>query len=142
MVGDTAEDTKLLRDMAEGAKEYISSFSWCPKIGAMYLGYGVGGVIAIFLVEFQEKIAETDDQLWVIVGDVPKAYMVVEADDSPRDALISYCSLMEDWINAVLTFGDFNDVFPVSAPRTMEHARMLRSRLDFLRSEIIETMEK
>ena len=140
LVGDDEEDTKLLREMAVTARNYISSFSWCPTISAMYLAYGVGGVVAIFLVEFVEKIAGTDDRLWVVVGDLPSAYIVVEPQDSSREALDRYCQVLDNWINEVLTFGDFQNVFPVKAPRTPASAELLRRRLDFVRTQLIYKM--
>lgn len=135
--GEDEEDTKLLNEMAVAAKNYITSFEWCLPITAMYLADGIGGIIAIFLVEFAGKIDGTDDKLWVVVGDLPPAYMVVDSDDCAKEALEAYCRLMDDWITAVRAKGSFEDVYPVSAPRTGEYADMLQTRLDFLRKEII-----
>ena len=103
----------------------------------MYLGYGIGGVIAVFQLEFKHKIADTDQRLWIIVGDLPSAYVVVEPQDSAQKAIERYCEVMDGWIAAVLSLGDFSDVFPVNAPRTAENAELLRLRLDYLRAEII-----
>jgi hypothetical protein len=140
LTGDDEEDGRLLREMADEARSYIRSFSWCPPIKAMYLGHGIGGVVAIFLVEFERKIKGTDDRLWIIVGDFPSAYIVVEPQDSAREALERYCEVMDDWIGEVLGSGDFQDVFPVDAPRTPANADMLRRRLEFMRREIIPQM--
>ena len=138
---DGEEEAALLCDMAAKARSYVSSFSWCPNIKAAYLAFGIGKVVGVFLFDFQSKVGGTDDRLWVMVGDLPDAYLVVEPDDSAKEALVRYCELMDDWISAVLTFGKFDDVFPVAAPRTIENANLLRRRLDFLRSEIIPTMD-
>lgn len=135
--GEDEEDTKLLAEMAVHARNYVTSFEWCLPITAMYLADGIGGIVAIFLVEFKGKIDGTDDRLWVVVGDLPPAYMVVELDDCAQEALERYCLLMDDWIAAVRDKGDFGNVYPVSAPRTEEYAEALQSRLKFLREEII-----
>ena len=135
--GEDETDTELLNKMAVQARNYITSFKWCLPITAMYLADGIGGIIAIFLVEFDGKIDGTDDRLWVVVGDLPPAYMVVESDDCAREALERYCLLMDDWVNAVRGNGDFGSAYPVSAPRTEEYADMLQSRLDTLRESII-----
>lgn len=134
--GEDEKDTRLLKEMAVRARDYITSFKWCLPITAMYLADGIGGVVAIFLVEFDGKIGGTDDRLWVVAGDLPSAYMVVEPD-SPRAALEAYCLLMDDWVAAVRGNGDFKDVFPVTAARTEEHAGMLQRRLAFLRKEVV-----
>jgi hypothetical protein len=137
IVGGDEEDTKLLREMAAEAREYICGFHWCLPIKAMFVADGVGGVIALFLVEFEGKIGGTDDRLWVVVGDLPSAYMVVNSDETPQEALENYCVLMDDWIAAVLGSGDLDSVFPVEAPATRENAELLRSRMAFLREHII-----
>ena len=142
IVGEDEEDTALLRKMATDACDYLSSFAWCPRIKEMYLAYGVGRVVAIFFVEFSEKIRGTDDKLWIVVGDLPNAYLVVEPSDNPADALTRYCELMEDWISAVQTTGDLLNVFPVTAAPTRENAENLRSRIEFLKKELISKMSK
>src|SRR5688572_15136850 len=95
--GEDAEDTALLSAMAREARTYITSFDWCPPILQSYLAYGVGGVAAIFLFQFAEKIGGTDQELWVVVGDLPSAYLVVIPEDSPKSALGRYCELMDEW---------------------------------------------
>ena len=138
--GDDAADTALLLDMARTAREYIMSFAWCPPINVMYLAHGVGGVVAIFFVEFPRKISGTDDKLWIVVGDLPSAYLVVEPDDSPGDALERYCGIMEDWIAAVRDGADLNNVYPVTAEPSRENADLLERRVAFLLAEIIPRM--
>jgi len=138
--GDDANDTALLLDMARSAREYITAFAWCPPITGLYLAHGVGGIVAVLFIEFARKIKGTDDRLWIIVGDLPSAYLVVEPDDSPGDALERYCGLMEDWIGAVRDGGELNDVYPVSAEPTQENASLLERRVAFLLAEIIPRM--
>jgi hypothetical protein len=135
--GDSDEDTALLLKMADQAREYIQAFRWCPPIDAMYFGDGVGGLVAAFLVVFHEKIQRTDDELWVVVGDLPSAYMVVEPDETPTQALAKYCSLMEDWVIAVRGSCPPDDVFPVPVPATQENATQLYRRISFIRKEIV-----
>lgn len=140
IMGEDAADTASLRDMATSAQDYITSFNWCPPITAGYLASGVGGIVAIFLFEFTRKIQDTDDRLWVIVGDLPSAYLVVEPDDSPPDALERYCSLMEDWIAAIRDPTPPEKAFPVAAEPTSENADLLERRIAFLLAEIIPRM--
>lgn len=137
MQGEDEKDTRLLSEMSIWARNYITSFDWCLPIRGMYLGDGIGGIVAIFLFEFGGKIGGTDDKLWVVVGDLPPAYMVVAPNDSPQEALERYCLLMDDWVAAVRGSGNFDGVYPVRAPRTEEYAGMLERRLTMLRNEII-----
>ena len=139
--GEDDEDTNLLREMGKEAHEFITGQEWCPPIRNFYFADGVGGVFALFLVDFSEAIADSpDDSLWVVVGDLPSAYFVSESADTPRAALECYCFIMEDWVAAVVNDTDLDEVYPVEAEPTKKNARELQSRVDFLRSEIIPAM--
>ena len=140
IVGDDEDDTRLLREMASEARAYLEDFEWCPPIRSLHLGLGVGGVVAAFLVQFDEVIEDTsDDALWVVVGDLPSAYVIVEPEDDGVAGLSRYCELMEDWAFNVLKGKSLDDSFPVEAEATHEHAEMLNSRIAFIRTEILES---
>ena len=139
IVGEDAEDTALLQSMAVDARRFLAGFHWCPPIKALYLGDGIGGVVAVFVAELSERIAGTDDMLWIIVGDLPSVFLVPDEIASPRQALEAYCELMDDWIQAVDSGEGLEEVYPVEAAPTPANARALASRLKFLREEIIPT---
>ena len=129
--GDSPEDTTALSSMAKRAAEYLTKFHWCPPVAELRLQAGIGGVVAVFQAILERKIDESDDRLWVVVGDLPPAYLVVNSDDeSAATVLETYCGLMEDWVDAVKTPGaSFDSVFPVEAERTLGNALQLsRSR--------------
>jgi hypothetical protein len=139
--GDDDEDTALLRDMGKQATAFIEEHEWCPPIRNFYLAYGIGDVVALFLVDFTEAIADSpDDSLWVVVGDLPSAYFVSESADTPRAALECYCNIMDDWVSAVVNDTDLEEVYPLEVEPTEANVRELQSRLDFLRTEIIPEM--
>ena len=50
IAGDDDEDTALLQQMLEAAKNYILSFYWCQSILGSYFAGGVGKIVAIFLL--------------------------------------------------------------------------------------------
>lgn len=138
LVGEDAEDTEQLRKMARDAEAYITSHRWAPPVDQLLLGYGLGGVLALFLAKFSELLpGGEDDCLWVVVGDLPPAYFVVDAAPNARGALSVYCELMEDWANRVIAEDDLGEAFPVEAEPTEEHAQMLKSRLRFIRDKVI-----
>jgi hypothetical protein len=136
--GEDDEDTALLRGMAEEARDFVTAHDWCPPIRNLYLATGVGAVVALFLVDFAQQIpGSEDDSLWLVVGDLPFAYFVTENSGTPREALETYCRLMDEWIVAVANGGDLGEAYPVEAEPSIENARELQSRVDFLRTEII-----
>lgn len=135
--GDSSDDTLSLRQMAADARKYLRSHKWCPTIKKLYLADGVGGIVAIFLAELSEPIQGQDTYLWVIVGDLPSAYLVVEDLTTPLQALFEYCSLMEKWADAVLSGKTLDNLFPVAEAPTEENARNLKRRITFIRDQIL-----
>ena len=144
MQGDDQEDTEKLAEMSKKADNYITSYRWCPDIKEKYFGFGVGGIFAVFLYRFalplrwtNGAVTDMDDWLWVIVGDLPSAYLVVDDAPTPGLALGIYCVLMEDWANCILSDNSVENCFPVAASPTKEHAEMLLKRTSWIREEII-----
>ena len=137
--GDSPEDTKLLRTMADEARAYLSGFNWCPQIRNLYLAFGIGGVVGLYLAELEDKIDDQDGYLWVIVGDLPTAYLVADST-TPYQALETYGSLMTDWADAVDSGASLEDVFPVATKPTRENAANLRRRLLFLKNNVLPTL--
>jgi hypothetical protein len=137
MTEEDLEDVALLKDMAKEARQYLQSHDWCPPIRKLSLGYGVGGVVALFHAELAHAIDGTDDELWVAVGDLPSAYFVYEGNEDPGDALEQYCRLMEEWAMAVRRGSPVDECFPVDAPATVENAEALLSRIAFIRAELV-----
>ena len=136
MRGDSAKDTELLQTMHRGAREFLSSHSWCKSIADDRLGFGVGGVIAAFLFKVTRTRGRAE-RLWVIEGDLPSAYLVTDRAKTSHEALVMYVELMRDWIAAVRSGTGLKDVFPVRAAATKKHASMLESRLRFLEKQIV-----
>lgn len=138
IAGADSEDRQALLDLAEQASSYIKSFRWCPPIEQLLLAFGVGGVVALFLIRFERAIGGGGDrELWIVVGDLPPAYFVTDEARTPAQALEVYCELMEDWADQVLSRGDTTESFPVAVEPTKEHAEMLKSRLEFIRQKLI-----
>ena len=137
MRGDDDEDTALLRDMLEGAKRYLTSFKWCGGIEASYFGLGVGKVIAVFFFRIRPAKQDVDTELWVVVGDVPPAYLVTDQAPNPACALKMYIDLMGEWVTAVREGRPVDELIPVNVAPTVEWADKLDSRLVFLEKEIL-----
>jgi hypothetical protein len=135
MVGDDDEDTALLRQMSDEATEYISSFSWCETIVATYFGGGVGGVFAIFFYKIRPARAEVDPWIWVIVGDIPPAYLPISDCRSAAEAFKRYMCGMSKWVELARNgqAGSAEQgVPPVNVPATPEWAEELERRLQIL----------
>lgn len=137
MRGDSAADTDLLEKMAEEAKAFLQAFEWCTAIDGSYFGYGVGGVVGVFLFRIVPAAEGVDDCLWVIIGDLPPAYLVADENRTPGGALRSYTDQMRRWVAAVESAQPVDELIPVDAPATLETALALKKRLAFLEAEIL-----
>lgn len=137
--GEDAEETSLLRGMFEEAKAYILGQAWCQSVVESYFGVGIGGVVAAFLFRIV-PVGDTDEWLWVVVGDLPTAYLVTDQIERPVDVLAVYCDVMQSWVDAVLCGTSTIDEFPVAAPEDAAHAKMLAERIRLLREEVIPSL--
>jgi hypothetical protein len=135
--GDDAEDTDLLRKMAERANEYLRSFRWCKEIRESYFGDGIGGIVAVFLFRIAPSEPDVDEWLWVVVGDVPPAYLVTDGCKSPSQAIEGYIEEMSRWVDLAKQGRSSPKVIPVPVEATPEHGAALESRLRFLREVIV-----
>ena len=133
------EESLVLADI-ELCKEYVSSFSWCKKILAIYYGGGVAGKLAVFLVHLEPvEGSGADSWVWIICGDLPSAYIRADLNTTPSEALADYVSVMQDWSRSVLEGGSLDNSFPVDADATSENAKALNSRMDFVSKNIINS---
>ncbi len=137
MRGENRRDTSLLKGMLREAEDYLLAFKWCKKIEESYFGLGVGGVVAVFLFKIVPGRVDVDEWIWVVVGDLPPAY--ITTDDAPNAAcaLDGYIGAMLEWVEAVLAGRSVEKTIPVNAAPTRENALALRSRLAFLDKEIL-----
>jgi len=129
-VGDDELDTRLLLEMNEEAKSFLLGFKWCSDIRRSFFGDGFGGIIAAFLIELIPASAQVDEWLWVVVGEVPPAYLVTDEIPDAASALETYVDLMNEWVDAVESGLPTSDLIPVNAPPTVETATLLKRRLD------------
>jgi len=140
MSGDDEEDTTLLREMLEQAKNYVHSFSWCDSIISSLFAGGVGKVFAIFLFKINSSHRDVDPWEWVFVGDIPPTYLPLEDASSKKAAFECYLDGMGRWV-AVAREGrepqPEDCCPPVNVPPTPEWAETLDSRLRML-SEVIK----
>jgi hypothetical protein len=137
MIGDDEDETSRLQKMELRARDYLLSFGWCDSIRNLYFGSGVGDVFAVFFAHIQSSHPEVDEYLWIIVGDLPPAYLVADDCPTPRDALICYLELMREWVALAKEGKASENVIPVNVPATPEWAEVLEGRLNTLEKEII-----
>ena len=109
-----------------------------PRNQSGKLWIGVAYILVVFLFEIVHARRESDDKVWVIVGDLPSAYIMPEDSPNPATALDSYIGAMEQWVAAAKIGGNVEELIPVNVPATRKMAKV-ESRLRFLDKEISRT---
>jgi hypothetical protein len=135
--GEDAEETRDLNQMVQEARGFVASFAWCQKIAECYFGFGVGGIVAIFLFRIEPRGENVDEWLWTVVGDLPPAYLVTDIAPDAANALRVYIREMQRWVGAVKNGEPVEDLIPVNVPATLINAENLERRLRFLEQELL-----
>jgi hypothetical protein len=131
------DDAEEVLALADRASAFLATLTWCRGVRERWVGIAVPGVVGVFLLCIEPSSPTVDEWLWVIVGDLPPAYLVTDDAPNPAAALDGYISEMHAWVRAVRDGAPRDDLIPVNAPATPEYADMLESRLRFLRAEVI-----
>jgi hypothetical protein len=135
---ETSPD-KTVAAMAASAEQFLAAQSWCSQVYSVTPVFGLEGVVGVFRCTLLPSQPDADMMVWVVTGDLPPAYLVHEPGDSWQDALTAYVAEMGHWVAAIQdgrTPG--SDIIPVQAPPTRYHAEMLASRLEFLRTRLVD----
>jgi hypothetical protein len=124
--------------LARKATRFLSSFRWCSAVRESFLAFDCGSILGVFLFHIQPRLIGVDEFLWVVVGDVPPAFLV--CDDAPdwHCALQCYIREMQRWVHAVREGSGLDGVIPVNVSPTLEHADMLSRRLGFIKDHFVD----
>ena len=131
-------ESDALRRSCDEVRKYLKNYVWCKRIKGMWFAGGFSK-ISVFFVELES--VNYDDKLWVIVGDLPPAHLVIDDIPDFKEALLVYASHMRDWISAVRLRKSIRDCIPVDVAPTKEHAHLLERRIDFIEKEYIPGLQ-
>lgn len=135
-----SEEDKNLYGLSVKAKNYLLRHQWCKSILSGWLAVYWEGVLGVFLFEIEPSGSGVDEYVWIVVGDIPPAYVDVESGENSREVLEGYVAIMRDWADTVLKGESVEDCYPVEVPATKEYADMLQNRLDLLDTFISEEL--
>ncbi|MBB6412206.1 hypothetical protein [Mesorhizobium sangaii] len=124
------------------AREYIQFYDWGKNIKTEYFGYGAEGIVYIFLFEISPGRPDVPAWIWVIVGDVPPAYMPGDDVRTPYEALDGYIGAMEEWVEAARKGKSVAKLIPVNVPANPANAEMLGKRLKFLDEKVLPLLQE
>ena len=137
MRGESASGTGDLRRMLAEDERYITGFQWCKGVVASYFGLGVGGIVGVFLFQIRPNGTLAEEWVWVVVGDLPLAYISTFDCPNPATALDTYVGAMTDWVEAARAGVDVSELIPANVPPTAEFANSLEKRLHFIDEHIL-----
>lgn len=134
------DEAKGVRDIAALAERFLTRQRWCRRVSEIRVGFAVPPVFGLFLASI-EPDGDGDPLLWVMVGDLPPAYLVTDDAPNPAEAMRRYVEEMTRWVDAVRAGEPLDGIIPVEAAPTAEHAEMLFSRLQFIRERLVPMVE-
>ena len=140
--GEDEGETEELKAMHKEACSYICSFKWCLDVKASYLGFGIGRVVGIFLVNITPSKASLPNWVWIVIGDLPPAYISIRCNSTPYHAIRGYIREMRKWVDAVEDGTSIDDLIPVNIAPIAENADRLDSRLNRLETEILPIIKR
>lgn len=124
------------------AREFLLYYDWCKEILEQYVGLFVEGIVGVFLFRISPSRPDVDDWVWVIVGDLPPAYLTCESCPNPATALDGYLGAMYEWVEAASNGKSVADLIPVNVPASPSNAELLRKRLDFLDQRVLSDYQE
>lgn len=141
--GNRSREAVALHKTAGLAKSYLSSFSWCVNVLALYYNQGIPQA-ALFLAKIEATPPVKDDEVWIVAGDLPPLYLdCLEVPDG-QVAFECYCLLAREWIDAVRSNQSVENMFPVTTadgrrglPASVETADMLESRVRYIEDNLL-----
>jgi len=109
--------------LVKRANEFLDGFAWAQRLKNLRVAHLVPGAFGLFVIELSPLSPGIDQYIWVVVGDLPPAYLSSEYTESPREALDGYMGEMQAWAEAVEKGKPIDVLIPVNGPR---HWRMRR----------------
>ena len=132
------DEYKAILKLSDKAKEFLEDQSWCVKTIRTWYDIGIYDKVGVFLFQIEPLNETVDEFIWVIIGDLPTVYLD-QSVLTGQEALRTYCELMTDWSENILNGKSIADCYPVAASATVENAKLLKSRIEFIKRELLTT---
>ncbi len=140
---DGREDHEGFDAIEKEARNFLTTYTWCPPVEGVYVGCYCPPVVAVFAYKVEKSppigIDSTDilEWIWVVAGDLPPAYLINEEITDALVALAGYTAVASDWVKAVEGGDTVDDFVYFDLPADKEHAAMLRPRIDLLKQHFL-----
>ncbi len=135
------DDEPDLHSLSIDAERYLLMHRWCEGIVNGWLAVYWEGILAVFLFQIDPTHNGVDKYVWIVIGDIPPAYIDVQSGRNPKEALDSYVLIMSEWVDNIMDGKAVAESYPVAMPPVKENAVMLKKRLDILQDLIEEELD-
>ena len=129
--------------MNAAAEAYINGFKWCKQINEAHLYYNLGATLCVFLFKIDniQSKDEADNNLWIIVGDLPSMYLDTYNVKSLKEVLENYADLAGEWADKIIAKQSLKNCFPFDEKPSLKLAKLLKSRVEFINSNLLNNIE-
>ncbi|HEV8273007.1 MAG TPA: DUF4826 family protein [Chitinophagaceae bacterium] len=124
------------------SKEYLGRQKWCKGIHNGWLFTNIGYALNIFLYKIENEQSPEDNLLWVMVGDIPSIYLDTYGIKSTKEVVENYIELANDWIFHAESGQSLDECFPLEAQNSSESIKMLKTRIQFIRDEMLQNISE
>lgn len=123
--------------LADEANHFLKGQNWCKTIEKQWLAANWDNILVVFYFDIIPDSPVADDKVWVIVGDLPPAYIDIESANNEIEAVQAYTKIMDDWVQCVKAGQPVDACYPVNVPPEKKYADMLDLRLGLIRKYIL-----
>jgi hypothetical protein len=123
--------------LAKEANLFLKGHNWCKAIEKQWLAANWDNILIVFYFDLIPNSSDVDDHVWIIVGDIPPAYIDIESANNETEAVRAYTEIMDDWVQCVKSGRSVDDCYPINVAPEKKYADMLDIRLQFIRKYIL-----
>jgi hypothetical protein len=136
------ENSAAYEQLAADARRFLLAQGWCPGVRCVYFAEGFEHV-AVFYCELVTSPGNPTD-CWVVIGDLPPAYLSTELCKTAIEALIGYVTEMLNVVDAFEKGDDVSELIPLLTKDTFlpleltpDVMYMLADRLRFILTRVL-----
>lgn len=120
------------------ARSFLDGQRWVSRVQSVTPVLAIEGDLGVFRCALIPSQPDADVMVWVVVGDLPSAWVPHEPGDSWQDALHGYVAELGRWVEAARSGAPVDALVPVDLPPTAEHAERLATRLEHIRASFVD----
>lgn len=141
-------EREWLENAAQTAKQFLMSHKWCTGLQDLRAECFVAPIFALFGAHVTMD-SDRCEGVWVLIGDLPPAYLDRVTSPTARDAFENYLAELEAWVEAARKGLPINDIMPVChansakpIPPTSENTDLVVRRISLIRELILPNFDE